>query len=144
MSWISPRTSIPFAGRWAAGMTDAHGPALYRAAGRRVQVLVADATLAGLIGEWLAAADCSVVAADDDEQDLLIIDLPFPRQAGERLARLAEEHPGKPVLVLSSFFPGIDSNGSVARSLGVAGVLPMPVTRGSLLSAVFGILADTE
>jgi hypothetical protein len=120
-------------------MTDAHGPAPCR----RVQVRVADPALAGLIGEWLAAADCRL-AADDDEQDLLIVDLPFPRQAGERLARLAEEHPATPILVLSSFFPGIDSNGAVARSLGVAGVLPMPVTRGSLLSAVFGILARVE
>ena len=144
MSWISPRTWTPCAGRWAARMTDAHVPALCRAAGRRVQVRVADPALAGLIGEWLAAADCRVVAAHDDEQDLLIVDLPFPRQAGERLARLAEEHPGTPILVLSSFSPGIGSNGAVARSLGVAGVLPMPVTRSSLISAVFGILASVE
>ena len=143
MNWISPRTSTPCAGRWAARMTDAHGPALCRATGR-VRVRVADPALAGLIGEWLAAADCRVVATDDDGQDLLIVDLPFPRQAGERLATLAEEHPGTPILVLSSFSPGTGSNGAVARSLGVAGVLPMPVTRSSLVSAVFGILASVE
>jgi len=118
-------------------MTDAHR----LASGRRVQVRVADPAVAGLIGEWLTAADFRTIAED---ADLLIVDVPYPRNAGERLARLAAEHPGTPILLLSSFFPGIDSSGAVARSLGVAGVLPMPVTRSSLLAAVSAIFASVE
>ena len=141
MSWTSPRTSTPFAGLWAARMTDAHGP--LSGPGWRVLVVDVDAVLAELIGEWLAAAGCCAVQGEG--HDLLIVDLPFPRRAAEQLARLADEHPGTPILVLSSsFLPGIDRTGPVARSLGVAGVLPIPVTRESLLAAVSSVLAGAE
>jgi DNA-binding NarL/FixJ family response regulator len=140
MSSMSPRTSTPFAGRWAARMTDAHGP--LPGPGRRVLVVDVDPVLAELIGEWLAAAGCVVGGQDGD---LLIVELPFPRMAGDRLRLLASEHPGTPILVLSSsFLAGIGSRGSVARTLGVAGVLPMPVTRESLLDAVSSLLAGVE
>ena len=140
MSSMSPLTSTPFAGRWAARMTDAHGP--LPGPGWRVLVVDVDPVLAELIGEWLAAAGCVV---GGEGYDLLIVELPFPRQAGERLRLLAGQHPGTPILVLSSsFLPGIGSTGSVARALGVAGVLPMPVTRESLLDAVSSLLAGVE
>ena len=143
MSWISPRISTPFAGRWAARMTDVHGPR--PGPGWRVLVVDTDPVLTELIGEWLATAGCRMVGEAQGESDLLIVELPFPRQAGEQLAGLAGEHPGTPILVLSSnFFPGIDSTGAVARTLGVAGVLPMPVTRSTLLEAVSSVLAEAE
>jgi CheY-like chemotaxis protein len=65
-----------------------------------------------------------------------------PRQGcTEGLKAIAEAHPRTPILALSSsFFPGVDTTGAVARALGVAGVLAKPVTRGGLLDAIRRLL----
>src|SRR5262245_3345433 len=117
----------------------------------RILVVDTDHALLGLIEEWVGVCNC-VVESDQDrrtrageEKDpyaLLIVDVPHPRRGGiELLQRLAGEHPGTPIIALSStFFSGIESNGGVARTLGVACVLPKPVARESLVTAVRSLL----
>lgn len=107
---------------------------------RRARVLDADPALAGLLEEWLAEAGC--VIAPDGAADLIVVDVPIPRWGGaEALRRLAGEHAGTPILALSSnFLPGVGGSATVARALGVAAVLPKPVTREALLGAVEKLL----
>lgn len=115
----------------------------------RVLAVDTDRALLGLLEEWLDLCGCQVVA-DQDVDDgaregrftLVIVDLPHPRRGGvELLQRIAHDHPGTPIIALSStFFPGIDSTGGVARTLGVACVLAKPVSRDSLLTAVRSLL----
>jgi CheY-like chemotaxis protein len=101
----------------------------------RILLVDADPALSGLIEEWLAALGCSVV---QERPDLILVDVAFPRQGGaDVLKRLGAEHPGTPLLALSSnFFGRIERNGAVARALGVAAVLPKPVSREALIAAV--------
>jgi CheY-like chemotaxis protein len=114
----------------------------------RVLVVNVDTSLAGLLDEWLAPCGCEVVQhADDDDLaqhdlDIAVVDVPFPRQGGlALLQRIAAAHPGKPIVALSStFFSGIECNGAVARALGVTTVLPMPVSREALTTAVRDLL----
>jgi two-component system, OmpR family, response regulator len=108
----------------------------------RVLVVDADPALLGLLEEWLSGQGLTVVAdADEAGQngfDLAVVDVPFPRHGGLcQLKRVAERHPGVPILALSSnFFAGIANTGMVARALGVAGALPKPVSREALIDAV--------
>jgi CheY-like chemotaxis protein len=111
----------------------------------RALVVDADPALAGLIEEWLEGRGCRVVAADEEASaprgpyDLIVIDVPFPRQSVEQLKRIAERHPGTPILALSSsFFAGAGS--ALARALGVARVLPKPLTQEALIGAVDTLL----
>lgn len=114
----------------------------------RVLLVDADPALQGLLEEWLAAHGCTVEAAQSaghggrDGFDLIVVDIPSPRQGGtEGLKAVAEAHPQTPILALSSsFFPGVDATGAVARALGVQGVLAKPVTRGGLLDAIRRLL----
>jgi CheY-like chemotaxis protein len=117
--------------------------------GARVLVVDADPALLALLEEWLAEQGCSVVRGRDAEDgtgknfDLVIVDIPSPRSGGsEVLSRLANGNPGAPILALSSsFFAGIEASGAIARTLGVAGVLPKPVARDALISAVARLAA---
>jgi CheY-like chemotaxis protein len=114
----------------------------------RVLLFDADPALQGLLEEWLAAHGCSVEAAQSGAHcrrhgfDLIVVDIPSPRQGGTAgLKAIAEAHPRTPILALSSsFFPGVDATGAVARALGVAGVLPKPVARAGLLDALRRLL----
>jgi CheY-like chemotaxis protein len=106
----------------------------------RVLLVDADDALRGLIEEWLADEDWSLV---DHHPDVVLVDLPSPREHGTGvLTRISNKHPHAPVVALSSsFFDGIDSNGAIARQLGVASVLPKPLTRDALVSALRHALA---
>jgi len=112
----------------------------------RVRVVDADPDLAALLAVWMAERATLVTAHDGQGDgvgaiDLLLVDIPFPRQAAPRLRQLAQAHPGTPVLALSStFFGGVASQGDAARSLGVAAVLPKPLARDALLAAVDELL----
>jgi len=116
----------------------------------RALVVDADPALLGLLEEWLGAQGCSVEGEGSsgetlpDGFDLVVVDVPSPRQGGmELLKRVAKEHSRVPILVLSSsFYPGIETTGAVARALGVAGVLPKPLARETLVAAVRRLLAD--
>jgi CheY-like chemotaxis protein len=114
----------------------------------RVLVVDADPALLALLDEWLAGHGCEVVHERSSEEgaqqdfDLVVVDVPFPRQGGsDVLKRVARGNPGAPILALSSsFFAGIERTGAVARTLGVASVLPKPVTRDALIDAVDRLL----
>jgi CheY-like chemotaxis protein len=123
----------------------ASGPDGPEAAGERppprVLVVDADGPLFGLLEEWLAADGYVVLdelalhRSGDGSVDLVIVDVPFPRQAGvDWIRRIAARHPMAPILALSStFIAGIECCGPVARALGVACVLPNPCSRDALL-----------
>ena len=121
-----------------------------------VLVLGADAATFGLLNEWLAEAGFAVAAPLDAQAspssrapeaadggraegyDLVIVDVPYPRALRSaphcRLGTLAGD---TPVLALSAtFHSNVERSGEVARSLGVAGVLPKPLRRDALVSAV--------
>jgi len=101
----------------------------------RVLLVDADPALRGLIEEWLADEDCTLV---DERPDVVLVDLPAPREHGAGcVKRISNAHPHAPVVALSSsFFDGIEANGAIARQLGVARVLPKPLTRDALLAAL--------
>jgi DNA-binding response OmpR family regulator len=135
-------------------------PAGTAAARRAVELVDVDAALQGLLESWLHDEGIDVVApgaaASAAEPgaaasaanpaaaaiDLVIVDVPFPRQGGvDLIRRIANRHPAVPVLALSStFFSGVECCGPVARTLGVACVLPKPVTREALAAAVRRVL----
>lgn len=111
---------------------------------RRILVVDADPAFFDLIAEWLEGEGFTVVGIGAAGRiDLIVVDVPFarPRPVMQTVAELAQRHRGAPVLLLSSsFFPGIERCGPLAGQLGVAGVLPKPVGREALLSAVRGVL----
>jgi CheY-like chemotaxis protein len=112
---------------------------------RRVLLLDIEPAMAALLCEWLAAdglAADSDGSLSDPPAALVVLELPFPRQAGrERLAALQREWPGVPVIVLSpTLLPGVPPQGEVARALGAAAVLPSPVSREALRAAVSRLL----
>jgi DNA-binding NarL/FixJ family response regulator len=119
-------------------------------AGRAPCVLVinADSPLFGLLDTWLRAEGCVVLderCAAAEPVDLVIVDVPFPRQAGvDWIRQIAQRHPMAPILAVSStFIAGIECCGPVARALGVACVLPNPVSREALTQAVRRSLTTT-
>ncbi|MCG3188778.1 MAG: hypothetical protein LKCHEGNO_00964 [Burkholderiaceae bacterium] len=105
-----------------------------------------DRGLLGLLTAWLVADGLSVVQPDeatpDRGIDLVILDVPFPRQGGvDCIAPIAKQHPDAPILAMSStFFSGVECHGALARRLGVACVLPNPVARDVLIAAVRRVL----
>lgn len=109
----------------------------------RILVVDADPALCGLLDEWLAEEGFRVV---DHDPDLVVVDLPLSRLAGANVLReLAARHPGKPLVALSSnFFAGVEANGAVARSLGVAAVLPKPLARKALMETLRRLLPTLE
>jgi len=116
-----------------------------RSAPYHVRVIDADPAWRGLLEEWLAALGCVIVADDDaaaERVDLVVVDVPFPRQGGVDLVqRVASRHPATPILALSStFFSRIECCGPVARALGVDCVLPKPATREAITAAVRRVL----
>lgn len=118
------------------------------AAARRVLVVAADRALFGLLQEWLGECGCTAVEASaagkEDRFDLVIVDIPFPREGGAQMvAQISNEQHGAPIIALSSgFFAGIACQGAVARALGVMRVLPKPVARDALISTVCSVLSS--
>ena len=129
-------------------MPNREAPADPAPPGRSGTVLVVDvdAALAGLLAEWLAPDGIAVQgdhgAVPGARYDLLIVDIPFPRQDGaQRIARVVQEHPDTPVIAISgAFFPGVVCCGAMACTLGGAGVLPKPVPRADFLGIVQRLL----
>lgn len=130
----------------------------------RVLLVDADSALVELLREWLEEQGCRVVAEPGEAPgasgachaadaanaastpgsfDLVIVDLAYPRQGGaQRVQRIAQAHPGAPILALSTmFFACVDCHGPVARALGVGCVLPKPATREALNKAVRRLLS---
>ncbi len=132
----------------------------------RVLLVDVDSPLQDLLGEWLdplggtvvtdaalSMAPGGAVPATDRQPphrsparaDLVIVDIRCPRASGGDVLRpLLAAHSGTPVIAVSSqFLPGAGNSGAVARALGVAAVLPKPVSRDALVNAVDRLLALT-
>lgn len=116
-----------------------------------IRILTSDRATEGLLREWLDAAGYrlagdSASAEVDDAAALTIVDVPFARHgAVELLRRVSAQQPGTPILALSAtFFSNVKCSGECALALGVAGVLPKPVTREALLAAVAGLLHPAQ
>jgi DNA-binding response OmpR family regulator len=113
-----------------------------------VLLLGDDPALLALLEEWLAAEGYAVVQGQPDDAtreqpwQLVIVDVAFPRRGGAKVLQpIAQKHPDTPVLALSSTFVGrVECCGPVARALGVACVLPKPLTRAALLAAIERLL----
>lgn len=73
---------------------------------------------------------------------LVIVDLAYPRDAAlPALMRLRDALPGVPLLVMSpTIFDGVGCCGPCARQLGVAGVLPKPLSREALVAAIANLV----
>ena len=109
----------------------------------RILIEGAEPALQALLEEWLSGQGCRVV---QDRPDLILVDLPLPRQAGADLVkRLSASHPGTPLVALSSIiYPRVEANGGVARALGVNAVLPKPLARDALVNALAKLLPQLE
>lgn len=103
-----------------------------------VLVLDADPATLALIEEWLTEAGYRLVTRTKGRIALAIVDLPHPREGGrEVLQRIARRYPGTPILLLSSaFFASVQRSGGLARAFGVAGILPKPIDREAMMTAV--------
>ena len=122
------------------------------AAVRSVHVVDADPATFDLIREWLEPEGWRVVeiearklekdvAGAADRPSLVIVDLAYPRDAAlPALVRLREALPGVPLLVMSpTIFDGVGCCGPCARQLGVAGVLPKPLSHDALVNAITSV-----
>ena len=100
----------------------------------------ADCAFVGLLKEWLTALGRVLGRADEAPQryDVIVVDLPHPREeCADMVSALAREHPGTPIVALcANLLPGVEPCGRVARELGVACVLPKPVTQETLMAEV--------
>lgn len=109
-------------------------------AARHVLVLGTDAATFELLSEWLAADGWQVEAQSPPgaQPALGVIDVPYVRDGcTEQVRAIAREHPHTPLLALSpTLFGSVLCDGDCARKLGVAGVLPKPLARDALITAV--------
>ena len=109
---------------------------------RNVLVLGTDPTTRSLFGEWFDEEGFHVVdpaSADAAAPpSLVVLELPFLREG--RLQPLAEtklRYPEVPIVVVSpTVFASVGCCGPCAAALGVAGVLPKPMARATLIEGV--------
>ena len=109
---------------------------------RNVLLLETDRAIHSLIAEWLAEEGWQIVdppSADAGAKlSLIVLELSFPREAGlQPLAEAKLRFPGVPILVISpTVFTSVSCCGPCADRLGVAGVLPKPIARATLVDTV--------
>ena len=108
----------------------------------RVLAVNTDPEMLALLREWIDGRGFEVIAEGAEPAangvDMVVVDVPFPRRGRlHALERIREAHPHAAIVVMSSsFFADVRSDGGVARTLGVASVLPKPFTRDALLAAL--------
>lgn len=111
---------------------------------RRILVVDTDSACVALLEQWLTDAGFEVLHDPDVgvSLDLAIVDVPQPRSgATQAFRRIAQRHPGTPILAVSSaFFPGIEHCTAAPGILGVAGVLAKPMSREALLNQLRRLL----
>jgi DNA-binding response OmpR family regulator len=116
-----------------------------------VLIVDSDGALFGLIEEWLIAGGFKILRKTDDSRPieeqvgLVILDLPFRREEMlEAVQNVAVQYPHVPVIALSStFFPGVASHGTVARSLGVSAVIAKPLQQQAFIAAVMTVIRQS-
>lgn len=109
------------------------------AAAPLIRVLDADRATLDLLQGWLTSAGFAVAGAEEPRSAVLtILDVPFGRHGGREIVeRVSTQYPDTPILALSpTFFSNVECGGNCARALGVAGVLPKPIARDALITAV--------
>ena len=109
---------------------------------RNVLVLGTDRATSSLFVEWLNGDGWRIVDPPSKDEDaslsLIVLELAFLRDDG--LLPLSEaklRYPCVPIVVVSpTVFASVGCSGPCAQALGVAGVLPKPVARATLVDAV--------
>lgn len=108
---------------------------------RSVLILETDPATRSLFVEWFDEEGWQVVdppAADPAAPlALVVLELAFLREGGlHPLADAKLRYPGVPIVVVSpTLFASVGCCGSCAAALGVAGVLPKPIARATLIEA---------
>jgi CheY-like chemotaxis protein len=114
---------------------------------RNVLVLETDQATRSLFVEWLDGEDWQVVDTSSADAavplSLIVLELAFLRNGGLKpLAEAKLRYPGVPIVVVSpTVFASVDCCGPCAAALGVAGVLPKPIERATLIEAVHRLAA---
>ena len=109
---------------------------------RKVLLLETDRANRSLFVEWLDAEGWQVVdppsAGPAPSLSLVVLELAFLRDGGlQPLAEAKLRYPEVPIVVVSpTVFASVGCCGPCAATLGVAGVLPMPIARATLMEAV--------
>ena len=117
---------------------------------RNVLVLETDRTTRSLFVEWLNAEGWQVVETSPADAaaplSLIVLELAFLREGGlQPLAEAKLRYPGMPIVVVSpTVFASVGCCGPCAASLGVAGVLPKPIARATLIEAVHRLARATS
>ncbi len=115
-----------------------------------ILVVETDDLIRQLLERWLGEAGYAVHADASDataatvSPDLVIANVPLPRDGEELVQSLARKY-SAPILVVSARFRrGLGASAEAARQLGVRKVLPKPFTREELLAAVEASLEGRE
>lgn len=109
---------------------------------RNVLVLETDSATRSLFVEWFDEEGWQVLDPSSADTDaplaLVVLELAFLREGGlQPLADTKLRYPGVPIVVVSpTVFASVGCCGSCAATLGVAGVLPKPIARATLIEAV--------
>jgi CheY-like chemotaxis protein len=109
---------------------------------RNVLVLGTDRATRSLFVEWFDEEGWQVVdpaSADAAAPlSLVVLELAFLREDGlQPLAEAKLRYPGVPIVVVSpTVLPSVGCCGPCAAALGVAGVLPKPIARATLIEGV--------
>jgi len=109
---------------------------------RNVLVLETDRATRSLFVEWLDGEGWQVVDAASGDAvaplSLVVLELAFLREGGlQPLAEAKLRYPGVPIVIVSpTVFASVGCCGPCAAALGVAGVLPKPIARATLIEAV--------
>jgi len=103
-----------------------------------------------LLKEWLGQAGYHAFEAGsrgvkgEGREDLVIVSVYMPKQAGLQLREIRAAHPGTPVIAISGQFrSGLSCRGRTARLLGVQQVLAKPLNRHDLLEAVRTVIGGS-
>jgi hypothetical protein len=109
---------------------------------RNLLVLGTDQATRSLFVEWLAGEGWQVLDTSSADSaaplSLVVLELAFLREGElQPLAEVKLQYPGVPIVVVSpTIFSSVDCCGPCAAALGVAGVLPKPIARATLIEAV--------
>jgi DNA-binding response OmpR family regulator len=104
-----------------------------------------------LLKEWLTHAGYRVLEAErggvkrEGREDLVIVSVYMPKQAGLQLREIRAAHPGTPLIAISGQFrSGLSAAGMTTGMLGVRQVLAIPLDRCDLLEAVRTVIGESS